>query len=904
MKPNILPTSAAGCEELILNGPMWTFKPLRMPLFGYELDEPGRWKQPNQNHSFIQAALEDPANDWHTSTPVRVPMSWSSALSEPGDAAVMGDFDFPYFWQYVHKGQYERRFDIPASFIGKRVKLKFMSVNFKCWVYVNDKLVTTEEVDQDYTHINKHPFEIDITHLVNVPSTDNRLTVVVQDYTAAFKGEYPNEDYPYDPACGTDYPLGDRCEYYNKDRGWRNLDNGLIGDVLLKSVPALHVKDVYVRTSVTEQTIEADILLQNEGSASRTFHVCATVYEYASEREALPFSNQPEVTLAPGESLALTLSQPWSHPVLWWPHAPFLYQLQLVLKEQDQAFAEHTERFGFRQVEVIKDTDDDVRGFYLNNVRTRLYGESVEPTWKDGYTEGVGTSGLYLYNPEYWSCYIDTAKSLNINVLRTHRGMWVKALFDIADEKGMLMIAESTINNGNHHGAIGTQANQLTAVRDMVTTLRNHPSIIMWSLANESGYDEAWAAEAQAHDSTRPMVVTQATPRYPSPSLAAAGVSYSFGLNGYAPDIYHRHDEHWKPQLIFVYEDNACYDQPAPEERVRAVQQAMTIFRGHRATGYEIINTYYSLQKVFGQQTTPETKRLPLSWTEEDLTQPGYRPDFAIMPLLDPWTDRSHPRVLDPITGYADSPEAYWRRSYAPVAVFDYEYDMRTSIEAADNPYWGKATPIRRLTVHNDDLQDMATEIEVLYEVTAAASGQRIDQGSFTLEVPLGGMRTHTLALHFGDEAAIHVTYKAYKSGVERFTETVYLDSGQQAGITPYQSEPGGNSMEMRLDDEHGYEHNAYYLQFNPWIGLEGNYDIYLHVPEEHVRPGSSQRVEIQHDTINTTLSVDLSGSGWLRLGSAPLPMKPGQFENSIKLVAGSDNGWIAGDAIKLMRMD
>lgn len=902
MKYDLLQQSPAHYAEIVLNGDMWTFKPLRMPFFGYELDDPERWKQSNQNHSFIKAAIEDPANNWDTDAPVRVPMSWSSALSEPGSKEVKGDFDFPYFWQYVHKGQYERRFNIPNSFAGKLVKLQFMSVNFKCWVYVNDKLVTLDEAQGEYTHLNKHPFELDITHFITVPSTNNRLTVVVQDYTAAFKGDYPNEDYPYDPTNGIDYPLGDRSEYYNKDRGWRNLDNGIIGDVLLKSISLFHVKDAYICTSVTEQTIQVNIVLQNDDSVSRTVQLCSTVHEYASGQEALQFSDQPIVTLGPHQSVNITIAQKWETAVLWWPHAPFLYQLHLILKEQGIEVARHRERFGFRQIEVVKDMDDDVRGFYLNDVRTRLYGESVEPTWKDGYTEGVGISGLYLYNPEYWSYYIDVAKSLNITVLRTHRGMWIKTLFEIADEKGMMMIAESTINNGNHHGAIGTQANQLTAVRDMVSTLRNHPSVIMWSLANESGYDEVWAEEAKTLDSTRPLVVTQAKPRYPSSSVAAAGVSYSFGLNGYTPDIYHRHDDNWKPQLIFVYEDNACYDQPLAEERVRSVQQAMTIFRGHRSTGYEIINTYYSLQKVFGQQTTTETIRLPITWTDE-LTQLGYRPAYAVMPLLDPWTNRNNPYIINPITEYADPPQEYWRRSFAPVAVFDYEYDKRSSIEAADNPYWGKATPTRMLTIHNDDLQDVTTEIKVFYEVAAASTGVVLDQGNFAIHVPLGGMRTHSISVHYADEQAVSITYKACKSGIERFLETIYLHSGELSGINPYMPEPGGSIIEMGLDCEYGYESNAYYIEFNPWVGTEGNYDVYLHVPEQQCTEGI-QKVEIQHDTINTTLTINLSESGWRRLGSSPMPMKAGQFENSVKLIAGSQSGSIAGDAVKLVRIN
>ena len=62
----------------------------------------------------------------------------------------------------------------------------------------------------------------------------------MHDFTAGFAGKFPNEDHP---VTGIAYPLGDRCDYYNKDRGWRNIDSGIIGDVMLRAVLPVHVAD-------------------------------------------------------------------------------------------------------------------------------------------------------------------------------------------------------------------------------------------------------------------------------------------------------------------------------------------------------------------------------------------------------------------------------------------------------------------------------------------------------------------------------------------------------------------------------------------------------------------------------------------------------------------------------------
>lgn len=891
-------------EERVLNGDHWTFRPIAMDYFGYELDHPDRWKAPSQDHTFIRRALERPDNDWTSETPVRVPMSWTSCSSDPLSEDATGDFDFPYFWQYVHKGEYATTFDIPESFGGKRIKLQFMSVNFKCWVYVNGTLAVSDPACPAYTHLNKHPFEVDITGLVQTPSSGNRLTVVVQDFTAAFSGCFPNEDKPDTPEDGTFYPLGDRSEYYNKDRGWRNLDTGLIDDVILKAVPRLHVQDAYVVTSVSEGDIRAQVTVRNEDDGDRSFRIQANVHEHLGGRHSLSFEPTAEITVPAGQSVTVELHQRWDDPTLWWPHRPFLYDLRLELAQDEGVVASSATRFGFRQVEVVKSEDDDARGIYLNGRRVRLFGESVEPTRKDGYTEGVGTSGLYLYNAQYWTHLIRTAKAMNITVLRTHRGMWVKRLFEIADEEGMLMIAESTINNGNHNGAIGTMDSQRTAIRDMIVTLRNHPSIIIWSLANESGYNEQWADEARLHDRSRLLVVTQAKPRYPSASMAAAGVSYAFGLNGYSPDIYERHNRDWKPQPVYVYEDNACYDQPTDEERAGAVLQAMTIFRGHRTTGYEIICTYYSFQKAFGQGTDPDAKRLAIRWSADETGNRGYYPDFAVMPLHDPWTNRHRPVVLNPIEGFADSPADYWTRSFSPVAVFDYDYDKRLSVQASAEPYVGLFAAERTVAVHNDDWLDDSTLVTVRYTAVCPDSGETLDEGSFTLDVPLGGTRRHTYTLRVDGSRRVRIDYAALKADAVRFRETIYLGPPSETCGGTYMSAPGGDEITLDLAAPEGCAYDAHAVQFNPWIGRSGDYNVYVRVSERAIRAaeatGGLCKIEVQHDTVNTTAALRLAEGVWLPVSQHPLHMNAGRFENNIKLYMAPDQ--LAGSdiAVKL----
>ncbi|MFY0714996.1 hypothetical protein J1D01_15085 [Seonamhaeicola sp. NFXS20] len=902
-------------ETIVLNGLNWTFRPIKIPFFGYELDAEGRWREPNQNHDFIVKAINDSLNRWSVQ-PVRVPMSWSSAVSNPGEKEVKGDFDFPYFWQYVHKGEYKTTFDLPDDLSGKRIKIDFSSVNFVCWVFVNGQLIKGENPDKSYTHLNKLPFTVDITKAVKAPSKNNELKIVVQDFSYAFKGDFPNEDHP---ETGIDYPLGDRCDYYNKDRGWRNIDNGIIGDVVLRGVPEVNVNDLFIQTDVDSSRITASIEVWNQSECSRQIEVGGFVTDWKGEKTVFELNSKILVTLEPNQKKNLKLSDIWESPKLWWPYNPHLYDFNVTIN----GVSVHKERFGFRQVKAVQSNNPEQRGFYLNGIKMRLRGESLEPTWKDGYTEGVG-GGLFLYNPEYWSYLLDISKELNINVLRTHRGMSLKRQFEIADEKGMLMIAESTINNGNHKGAFGTIENQRKAIRDLIKKHRNHPSIVFWSLANETPYQEEWEEEALKYDKTRPLTATQLSPRYYlSENIVTAACSYSMGLDGYTSDIYNRHDKFWKDKLLYVYEDNACYDEPLDYDRVSSVQKGLSIFRGHRSTGYEMIFTFYTLQKLFGQPTDPKEKHFRINWEDHDVKKVGYRPDYALMPLLDPWTNPETSKIINPIEGMKDNPIDFWKRSYSPIAVFDYEYDKRTDVSASANPYVSPLSSKRILTIHNDDIRDTTTVIDVKWQVKLFDKDQMVSQGEFSLNVPLAGIKKQDIALDLKNNDSVRVTYQAFKSGTKRFEETVYLSNsinnekqiieplrmtGESVLITPNSkaiSHRGFHLEDIKKSSTRKLLVNnspklGDYVQFNPWINETGLYDVYLQVPENSK---GIQKVAVQHDTHNTELNIDFSKKqGWVKLNKEPIKFKAGKYDNSVKLLVSNNQTKVRIGTLKIKR--
>jgi len=92
------------------------------------------------------------------------------------------------------------------------------------------------------------------------------------------------------------------------------------------------------------------------------------------------------------------------------------------------------------------------------------------------------------------------------------------------------------------------------------------------------------------------------------------------------------------------------------------------------------------------------------------------------------------------------------------------------------------------------------------------------------------------------------------------------------------------------------------FVEFHPRITQQGDYDLYFYVPGS--LDGGKAAIEVQHDTLNTTLTVDLIKSGWIKVNAAPLRMDAGALQNTIK-IKGAGDGMHPPvvDSIKLVRV-
>ncbi len=191
-------------------------------------------------------------------------------------------------------------------------------------------------------------------------------------------------------------------------------------------------------------------------------------------------------------------SLPVERPELWSHERPALYTVLVSLLGPDGREIEHTAfRTGFRTVEVKG------RALLINGKRVLIKGanrhEHDERTGKTIPTEAMIRD-------------IELLKRHNFNAVRTSHYPNDERWYDLCDEYGLYLVDEANIESHAYYDRICRDPRWAAAFLDrgrrMVLRDRNHPSVILWSLGNESGCGpnhEALAAWIRSADPTRPI---------------------------------------------------------------------------------------------------------------------------------------------------------------------------------------------------------------------------------------------------------------------------------------------------------------------------------------------------------------------------------------------------------------
>ncbi len=369
---------------------------------------------------------------------------------------------------HVGKVWYERDMTVPEAWLNERIVLRFGAAAHHAAVYVNGREVMRHKG-------GFLPFEAEVTAVVHAGR--NRLTVELDNIL----------DWTCLPVGWLEEGVGgERVQRYNFDFFHYA---GLHRPVVLYTTPRTYISDV---------TVVTDIL---EGGKGRI------VYETAVEGGSVPvevsaFDAQGNrAASAEGAKGELVIPD----AVLWEPGKPYLYELEIRAGEDL-----YTVPVGIRTVRVTeKEFLINGKPFYF-----RGFGKHEDSDIRGkGLDEAVNVRDFELLQ---W---------IGANSFRTSHYPYSEELMQMADRRGVVIIDEVPAVGMNFFSResvfqearanADTMAYHKEALRELYTRDKNHPSVVMWSVANEPKTDEP-GAEAyfgelvpymKSLDSTRPVTV-------------------------------------------------------------------------------------------------------------------------------------------------------------------------------------------------------------------------------------------------------------------------------------------------------------------------------------------------------------------------------------------------------------
>ena len=360
-------------------------------------------------------------------------------------------------------GGYRRHVQIPEGWAGRRIKLSFDGVYSGAEVWFNGRRVGSHE--GGFT-----PFELDVTEEAN--SGDNLLAVRVTEDTRSSS-------------------LDAMSLYADFDL------TGIIRDVSIYAVPAAHIGRMHVATLFDSEyrnaTLRIHLKLVNE--SNRRVSRGELLWELSSQdgsTVSAPFVPL-RFSLPPWGELQKTIEVKIENPQHWEAEHPRLYRLVARLSEDGKQTEQVTRRIGFRQVEV--------RGTQLlvNGAPVKLRGtchHDSDPVRGRAVTTEFTRRDLKLI------------KEANLNALRTSHYPAIESLFDDADEMGVYVEAEAPFCWVNQSHDLRLAPLIISHAAELLERDRSHPSVIFWSLANESSWGPDFDRSheyVKSADTTRPI---------------------------------------------------------------------------------------------------------------------------------------------------------------------------------------------------------------------------------------------------------------------------------------------------------------------------------------------------------------------------------------------------------------
>lgn len=361
-------------------------------------------------------------------------------------------------------GSYIKEFNIPQDWDGKEIFLHFNGVYSGMYVWVNGQKV-------GYSEGANNDAEFDITKYVH--KGDNKLAVEVYKWT---DGSFIEDQDMFRFA-------------------------GIHRSVYLYATPQLHVRDYFIQSTfnndaLTDATLKVDAAIKNYAT-KKSNAALLDISLLDTKGNLVTIISAPIAQLKEGEEKKYDLQANVQNPLLWSAETPHLYTVTVSLKDKKGVELEAmSSKFGFRKIEVKN------KRVYVNNQPIFFKGVNRH----DSHPEFGKTVPVDMMITD-----ILLMKNHNINTLRTSHYPNNPEMYALLDYYGLYVMDEADLeNHGN--GSISDMPTWTGAYVDRAERViqrdKNHPSVIFWSLGNESGNgNNFWAVRERVKelDASRPI---------------------------------------------------------------------------------------------------------------------------------------------------------------------------------------------------------------------------------------------------------------------------------------------------------------------------------------------------------------------------------------------------------------
>lgn len=380
-------------------------------------------------------------------------------IQVPGEPAMQG-----YAIEHDKPFTYRKSFTVPADYAGKHTILRFDGVYSHARLFVNGTFV--REHHGGFTR-----WETDVTPFVR-PGKKNEIRLEVTDRL---------DDISY--ASGyAHHPIG-----------------GILRDVTLFALPETCLYDFYAETHLDAAYEDAVLKIGYSSPVAGGAEVAYTLTDPSGRRYPLVQSRFP---LEEGGNMN---ELPVKNPLKWDAEHPNLYTLTITLSKDGKEIGRFDRRIGFRDVKIETDR------MLVNGMPVKLRGacrHDIHPTLGRTTTAELDSLDVILF------------KRSNMNFVRTSHYPPTERFLEYCDRYGIYVESETAVcfvdtyrqknyAPGKTQDSAEFTPRYLSQCREMVKSFRSHPSILFWSIGNESVYgtnfQQCWDW-VKATDKTRPVI--------------------------------------------------------------------------------------------------------------------------------------------------------------------------------------------------------------------------------------------------------------------------------------------------------------------------------------------------------------------------------------------------------------